>query len=83
MVKVCYVDIVFKSKADKGNPTPFKGISGKTGFGIEEASKSMHHKQIADHLDSQSRYTHIYYNWNRIAMQWTTFLNGVTNAKSK
>ena len=40
-------------------------------------------KQIHDHLDSQSRYAHIYYNWNKIAMQWTTFLKGVISAKSQ
>ncbi|MDC3108360.1 50S ribosome-binding GTPase, partial [Paracoccaceae bacterium] len=36
-VKVGSDDIVFKSKADKGNPTIFKGISGKTGLGVKEA----------------------------------------------
>ena len=36
-VKVGSEDIVFKSKADKGNSTAFKGISGKTGFGVKEA----------------------------------------------
>jgi len=60
-----------------------RALAQKFGFGIEEAAKSVHHKQIQDHLDSQSRYAHIYYNWNKIAMQWTTFLNGVINAKSK
>ena len=36
-VKVGRDDVVFKSKADKGNPTSFKGISGRTGFGVKEA----------------------------------------------
>lgn len=36
-VKVGRDDIVFKAKADKGNPTSFRGISGKTGFGVKEA----------------------------------------------
>ena len=36
-VKVDHDDLVFKSKADKGNKTRFKGISGKTGLGIKEA----------------------------------------------
>ena len=51
-------------------------------FGIEQASYTLDQKQIHDHLDSQSRYAHIYYNWNKIAMQWTTFLKGVISAKS-
>ncbi len=36
-VKVGSDDLVFKAKADRGNNTRFKGISGKTGFGIKEA----------------------------------------------
>ena len=36
-MKVGCDDIVFKSKADKGNSTSFKGVSGKTGFGVKEA----------------------------------------------
>ena len=30
-------DIVLKAKADKGNKTAFKGISGKSGLGVKEA----------------------------------------------
>ena len=36
-VKVGPDDLVFKAKADRGNNTRFKGISGKTGLGIKEA----------------------------------------------
>ena len=36
-VKVGPDDLVFKAKADRGNNTRFKGISGKTGLGITEA----------------------------------------------
>ena len=36
-VKVGSDDLVFKAKADRGNNTRFKGISGKTGLGIKEA----------------------------------------------
>ena len=36
-VKVGTDDLVFKAKADRGNNTRFKGISGKTGLGIKEA----------------------------------------------
>jgi glycosyltransferase involved in cell wall biosynthesis len=60
-----------------------RALAQKFGFGIEQASHTLDQKQIQDHLDSQSRYTHIYYNWNKIAMQWTTFLKGVINAKSE
>ena len=36
-IKVGSDDLVFKAKADRGNNTRFKGISGKTGLGIKEA----------------------------------------------
>ncbi len=36
-IKVGPDDLVFKAKADRGNNTRFKGISGKTGLGIKEA----------------------------------------------
>ena len=60
-----------------------RALAQKFGFGIEQASHTLDQKQIHDHLNSQSNYAHIYYNWNKIAMQWTTFLKGVINAKSK
>ena len=60
-----------------------RALAQKFGFGIEQASHTLDQKQILNHLDSQSNYAHIYYNWNKIAMQWTTFLKGVINAKSK
>ena len=59
-----------------------RALAQKFGFGIEQASHTLDQKQIHDHLDSQSNYAHIYYNWNKIAMQWTTFLKGAINAKS-
>ena len=36
-VKVGANDLIFKSKADRGNSTKYKGISGKTGFGVKDA----------------------------------------------
>ena len=58
-VKVGCDDIVFKSKADKGNPTSFKGISGKTGFGVKEAIDLIEKKipkfNISDGLISTHR----------------------------
>ncbi len=36
-VKVGTDDLIFKAKADRGNNTRFKGISGKTGLGVKEA----------------------------------------------
>mgnify|MGYP001299369213 FL=1 len=36
-VKVGANDLIFKSKADRGNSTKYRGISGKTGFGVKDA----------------------------------------------
>ena len=36
-MKVGRDDLVFKAKADRGNKTTFKGVSGKTGLGVKEA----------------------------------------------
>ena len=36
-VKVGTNDLIFKSKADRGNSTKYRGISGKTGFGVKDA----------------------------------------------
>ena len=36
-VKVGINDLILKSKADRGNSTKYRGISGKTGFGVKDA----------------------------------------------
>ena len=36
-VKVGANDLILKSKADRGNSTKYRGISGKTGFGVKDA----------------------------------------------
>ena len=36
-VKILQNDLILKAKADKGNKTRYKGISGKTGLGVSEA----------------------------------------------
>ncbi len=43
-VKVGDADVVFKAKADRGNKTRFKGISGKTGLGVREAIRLIEKK---------------------------------------
>jgi len=57
-----------------------RALAQKFAFAIEQASKTIHDKQIHNHLESQSHYANIYYNWNKIGKQWQTFLNGVINA---
>tara|TARA_R100000353_G_C6437167_1_gene177559 strand:- start:356 stop:727 length:372 start_codon:yes stop_codon:yes gene_type:complete len=60
-----------------------RALAQKFGFAIEQAAKTMHAKQIHNHLESQSAYANVYYNWGKVAIQWTTFLKGVIDARSK
>ena len=61
----------------------YKRLASKFAFGIEAAAKTIHHPQILNHLESQSHYVNIYYNWNKIGNGWTNFLKGAISAKSK
>ena len=58
-------------------------LAEKFAFGIEAAANTLHDPQIHNHVDSQSHYVNIYYNWHKIANGWTRFLKGAINAKSK
>ena len=60
-----------------------RALSQKFGFAIEQAAKTIHEKQIHNHLESQSHYANVYYNWNKVSMQWTTFIKGVIDARSE
>ena len=60
-----------------------RALAQKFGFAIEQAAKTIHAKQIHNHLESQSAYANIYYSWGKVGIQWTTFLKGVIDARSK
>ena len=48
----------------------YRKISIKSlAYGIEAAANTLHQKQIHNHLESQSAYANIYYNWNKIGYQ--------------
>jgi len=57
-IKVGRDDLVFKSKADKGNNTCFRGISGKTGYGIKEAINLIEEKIPKFNINSGMMTTH-------------------------
>ena len=57
-VRVGSEDIVLKSKADKGNSTTFKGISGKTGYGVKEAIEIIETKIPKFNITSGAISTH-------------------------
>jgi len=48
---------------------------------IDMAAETLHEKTIQDSLDLQQTYYQKYYNWNKRAMEWNNFLQGVLNAK--
>ena len=60
----------------------YQALAQKFGFAIEQAAKTIHTEQIHAHLNSQSNYANIYYNWNKVGNQWQTFLKGVLDARS-
>ena len=53
-IKIGEEDLVFKSKADRGNKTRFSGISGKTGLGVKEAISLIEKKLPKFYLNSGS-----------------------------
>ncbi|NIP30488.1 MAG: glycosyltransferase, partial [Candidatus Dadabacteria bacterium] len=56
-------------------------LAQKFAFGIEAAAKSLHEKQIHNHLECQWAYASTYYSWNKIGASWKRFLEGAINAK--
>ena len=65
------------------HPDNYMRLASKFAYGIEAAAKTLHHPQIHNHIESQSHYVNIYYNWNKIGNGWTNFLKGAINAKSQ
>ena len=59
----------------------YKRLASKFGYGIEAAASTLHQKQIHNHIESQSHYANIYYNWSKQGSAWTRFLTGALNAK--
>ena len=41
----------------------------------------LHEDIIHDHLQLQQNYTKRYYDWDKKAVQWITFLEGALNAR--
>tara|TARA_R100001509_G_scaffold164766_1_gene143552 strand:+ start:663 stop:1610 length:948 start_codon:yes stop_codon:yes gene_type:complete len=61
----------------------YRALAQKFAFGIDAAAKTLHKQQIINHLECQSSYANVYYNWNKIAIQWQTFLKGALDARTK
>jgi glycosyltransferase involved in cell wall biosynthesis len=59
----------------------YKRLASKFGYGIQAAANTLHEPQIHNHIESQSHYANIYYNWSKIGSAWTRFLQGAINAK--
>jgi len=50
---------------------------------IKAAAEHLHEDHIQNHLAMQVKFVKHFYNWNKIAQQWTGFLNGALHARSK
>jgi glycosyltransferase involved in cell wall biosynthesis len=48
---------------------------------IDMAASTLHEPVIQESLDMQQAFYKKYYNWNKRAMEWNNFLQGVINAK--
>src|SRR5210317_156317 len=48
---------------------------------IDMAANTLHEPVIQENLDMQQAFYKKYYNWNKRAMEWNNFLQGVINAK--
>ena len=57
-VKVGTNDLILKSKADRGNSTKYRGISGKTGFGVKDAINKIGTKLPTVYVNSGVIATH-------------------------
>ena len=62
--------------------TNYEQMAVDTAIAINTASNYLHEDSVQNHLDEQQRYYKKFYNWNKKAQEWTTFLKGALNAKS-
>jgi len=61
----------------------YRKLAEKFAASIDAAANTLHSTQVHNHLDSQSFYVNIFYNWNKIGSGWTSFLKGALDAKTK
>ena len=50
---------------------------------IDTAAKQLPHPSIQEHLDKQQEFYKRFYAWDKKAMEWTNFLKGALNAKTR
>lgn len=58
-------------------------LARKFAIAIDTAANHLHENYINDHLKLQRQYTNKFYNWNKQGNQWTQFIKGALNARSK
>lgn len=61
----------------------YTNLAQNFAFAIEAAASSLGHESIKSHLQFQMEYVNRFYNWKKIAHQWTKFLKGITDARRK
>ena len=58
-------------------------LARKFAIAIDTAASHLHEEYINDHLKLQRKYTNTFYNWNKQGNQWTQFIKGALDARSK
>ena len=61
----------------------YENLALAFGFAIDTAAKQLPHPSIQEHLDKQQEFYKRFYAWDKKAMEWTNFLKGALNAKTR
>jgi len=61
----------------------YKRLAENFAYAIKGGMDHLHDKQIHEHLLLQQDYTKRFYNWTKKSIEWTRFLEGALNARSK
>ena len=60
----------------------YRNLSTAFAHAIRGAVSTLHEPQVLDHLKTQQDFAKRFYNWDKKKLEWTSFLQGVLNAKS-
>jgi glycosyltransferase involved in cell wall biosynthesis len=61
----------------------YEKLAQSFAYAIEAAAAYLHENHIQDHLQEQQKFYKRFYNWDKKAHEWTSFLTGALNARRK
>tara|TARA_R100001015_G_C4632038_1_gene195095 strand:+ start:1662 stop:2591 length:930 start_codon:yes stop_codon:yes gene_type:complete len=59
----------------------YRALSTAFAHAIRGAVATIHEPQVYEHLQMQQEFTKKFYSWEKKALEWTTFLRGISDAK--